>query len=265
MHGSLARGEFVRLAYRLGRGAATGALEVLEPGADRHRLYLRRGYLAAAHVEGVWAPVGLRRQAELKLERLAAVIGGEYRFDPHAPPPPAHAGGQPIAVTTWARRHLEARLDALRARALATELAGARLALRKHLAPEANDCDDTDRRLIEALASPRRLDELEQLSRAPRFRVLAFVHFLRSVGALDLAGVAASPPPPRPAAADPMANARRLLGVPPGADAQSVKRAYRRLARAFHPDAHPGADEAAQRAMAARFVAITLAYRSLSR
>jgi hypothetical protein len=38
MIGKLSRGEFVRLAYRLGRGGATGALELVEGPRARHRL-----------------------------------------------------------------------------------------------------------------------------------------------------------------------------------------------------------------------------------
>ena len=40
----------------------------------------------------------------------------------------------------------------------------------------------------------------------------------------------------REAAADPRADALRLLGLEPGASQQMIKRAYRRLAKAHHPD-----------------------------
>lgn len=293
MEGPLARGEFVRLAYRLGRGAATGALVIIEtPAAGvRHQLYLRRGYLVAAQLSGtpsaVESETDPRRQAELRLERLAAIAEGHYSFNAHASAPAAATssrGGLPMAITTWARRHIEARLDAGRARALAAELAGARLALRKNLMPEATECDDTDRRILAALATPRRLDEVEQAARAPRYRLLAFVHFLRAVGALDLVGVAAHPrggaaePKHRTGSArwgggaagdaqstDPLASARVLLGLDTAADAEAVKRAYRRLARELHPDAHPGATDTARRALAVRFAQVADAYRALSR
>ncbi|MGH7295510.1 MAG: J domain-containing protein, partial [Polyangiaceae bacterium] len=55
----------------------------------------------------------------------------------------------------------------------------------------------------------------------------------------------------------------RLLGLPPGADAAEIKRAYRRLARAVHPDLHPEATADERRALALRFSAITAAYRAL--
>jgi DnaJ-domain-containing protein 1 len=170
------------------------------------------------------------------------------------------AGGVPLALAAWARRHAEARLDAARARTLAQELSGVRLSPRKHLLPDLADCDDADRRLIDAMASPRRLDELEATARVPRFRLLAFLHFLRTVDALELSGVAARAVEARP---DPLAAARRVLGVDEGDDLEAVRRAWRQRARELHPDAHPGATPAERRALSARFVAAQAAYRAI--
>jgi hypothetical protein len=308
--GKLSRGEFVKLAYRLGRGAATGALELVESPRARHRLQLRRGYLTGAQLEGHWAPLGeilrdagaiddaqlqrtlastpagtelhgralreagvvspaaveaaLRRQAEMRLERLAAMPTADYSFDPHAPPPLRGAGGVPVALTTWARRHLEARLDAARARALAAELAGARLSANKQLLPDPADGDETDRRILAALASPRRLDEIESVARAPRLRLYAFVYFLREVGALVQQGVGARPTPPAPGGFDRLAPARRLLGVTDDASAEEIRRAYHRLARQWHPDASPEVAVQARRELERRFAALSDAYRALA-
>jgi hypothetical protein len=54
------------------------------------------------------------------------------------------------------------------------------------------------------------------------------------------------------------------LGLSPGAAEQDIKRAYRRLARAVHPDLHPEASDGERRVLAARFNAITEAYRALT-
>lgn len=42
-------------------------------------------------------------------------------------------------------------------------------------------------------------------------------------------------------------NAYKVLGVSPGADDDEVKKAYRRLAKKYHPDANPGDETAAKR------------------
>lgn len=56
---------------------------------------------------------------------------------------------------------------------------------------------------------------------------------------------------------DPNADPARVLGVPAGASADQVRRAYKRLARRYHPDRNP--DPAA----AARFSAIKQAHDAL--
>ncbi len=60
--------------------------------------------------------------------------------------------------------------------------------------------------------------------------------------------------PPRPPADDP----HRILGLPPGASREEVKRAYRRLAKELHPDRHPGDPR-----RAAEFRRVAAAYRQL--
>jgi DnaJ-domain-containing protein 1 len=81
------------------------------------------------------------------------------------------------------------------------------------------------------------------------------------------------PAPPRPgarpswppvnAAPDPVSSAWRVLGVTPGADTTEIKRAYRRLARTYHPDLHPEATDHERRTLEQQFAALTNAYRSL--
>jgi DnaJ-domain-containing protein 1 len=58
-------------------------------------------------------------------------------------------------------------------------------------------------------------------------------------------------------------SAFRVLGVAPGADTSEIKRAYRQLARTFHPDLHPDASDQERRVLAERFNALTNAYRQL--
>jgi DnaJ domain/Domain of unknown function (DUF4388) len=55
-----------------------------------------------------------------------------------------------------------------------------------------------------------------------------------------------------------------VLGVAPGAAPVEIKQAYRRLARALHPDGHPQATEAEQLTLRAQFAHVTEAYRALT-
>ncbi|WXJ82769.1 Chaperone protein DnaJ [Moorella humiferrea] len=52
--------------------------------------------------------------------------------------------------------------------------------------------------------------------------------------------------------------ARRVLGIGPAADAHEIKKAYRRLARQYHPDSNPG-----DKAAIEKFLLITEAYQYL--
>src|SRR6185295_18873387 len=95
-----------------------------------------------------------------------------------------------VSLAGWARTYLEQQLDGSLAERLVQQLAGIRLSIRAELAP--TPADEADRRMIAAMAQPRRLDQIWPLARTPRFRMLAFLHLLRSVGALDVEAPARS-------------------------------------------------------------------------
>lgn len=229
------RGDLVRFVYRLGRQGASGVLT-----AGREVFVLRRGAVVGGG-DVAW-----------RLARLAAIDppvafeGGVTAYPPGA----QHA----LPLATWARAHLEKQLDGALADLLQRELAGARLSLRAELVPE--PADEADRRMLAAMDRPRRLDQIWPLAKTPRFRLLAFLHFLRSVDALVLEGIAASLDPRREAA-------RRVLGIEGDADVETVKRAYRRLARTLHPDLQPGIDQARRRLLERQFAELTAAYETL--
>jgi DnaJ-domain-containing protein 1 len=202
----------------------------------------------------------MSRKTRLRMERLASQ-GCFAHFDSGlAAYPPSM--GQPFSLTRWARTHLEAQLDSARAQELVRELAGARLCLVSEFLPHAADLDSTDQRIVEAMTRPRRLDQIWPLARAPRFRLLCFVHFLRSVGALEESGVAAARRPPIGSPAR-QAEALRTLGLPGFADKQQVKRAYRRLARQLHPDLNETIDPTLKRIYEQRLANVNSAYREL--
>lgn len=270
---TLGPGELVRLAYRLGQQAASGVLTLAARasaggGIDRPDvLVLRRG----AAVCGSGDPG--KRALMTRLARAAAepAITASFAAGVTAYPPGAP---NQVPLAGWARAHLEGQLDGSLAEAMLRDLSGARLALRPELAPP--PADEADRRMLDALAAPRRIDQIWQLARTPRFRLLAFLHFLRGVGALAVepatthrpAAAAATPA----SAANPVARrldprraqALQLLGVDDAADLEAIKRAYRRLARALHPDLQPGADAPRRQALERRFAEVTAAYEALT-
>jgi DnaJ-domain-containing protein 1 len=249
----LGRGDFVRLAYRLARTHATGVLTVSGDPTRRHAarevgcvLVLRRGYLMAADADSSSS----RRTAQ-RLEELASLDDARFYFDGGV------AAYPPGALLR--QYNLEGQFDAAHAQSMLRELAGMRLTLRPELSPELAWCDEADRRILAAMAVPRRLDQIWPLARTARFRLLSFLHFLRAVGALTLGGVAAPVRGPRSAEEE----AYRLLGVPAGADRETVKRAYRRMARALHPDLHSDTSDERRRQLERKLADVNCAYRRL--
>lgn len=292
----LGRGELVRLIYRLGRHGASGVLTIRARGLASARpevFALRRGFAIdragagagagteAASGSGGGGELG-RRAVAARLARLAAQDDLSLVFEGGvtAVIPPGAANG--ISLAAWARAHLEQQLDSSLAEVLIGQLAGVRLTLRPELAPE--PVDEPDRRMLAAMDKPRRLDQIWPLARTPRFRLLAFLHFLRAVDALECVGVAAEASASAGASAGASARAsagaphvaqlrgpdpRRLaalrtLGIDGAADPDDVKRAYRRLARALHPDLQPNADAERRRALERRFAEVTAAYEALA-
>lgn len=244
----------MRLLYRLGRDAASGVLTLTARRARPEVFVLRRG--AAVCGDGELARCTLLA----RLARAAAEPSIAATFDGGVTAYPPGALHQ-VSLAGWVRSHLEAQVDGALAEVLVREMAGIQLTLRAELAPE--PLDEADRRMLAAMAQPRRLDQIWPLARTPRFRLLAFLHFLRTVGALAASrAVAERSAPVRVLDARRVA-AMRLLGVDDTADADDVKRAYRRLARALHPDLQPTADDQRRRALERRFAEVTAAYEVL--
>lgn len=251
------RGELVALLYRLGRSHGSGVLTITVAGTARAEIFvLRRGSVVLADGDAA------KKTAVARLARLASVERMSVVFESGVTAyPPGAQNGLPLAP--WARAHLEHQLDGTLADTLLRDLAGIRLSIRVELAPEPSTCDEADRRMLAALASPRRLDQVWSLARTPRFRLLSFIHFLRSVDALDVDGVVAERSAPT-RIIDPRRDAaRRLLGLSESADLEQIKRAYRRLARELHPDLQPECDGDARRRLERRFAEVTAAYESL--
>lgn len=259
---TIERGELVQLLFRLGRSAATGVLSLAgATGGASEVLVLRRGCLITTEVDLSG------RHATLRLARLAAAPRLTYRFDAGTSAYPPGGGARQLALVTWVRRHLEAQLDAGAAQTFTLELSGMRLSLRADAGLSdpvvVATFDETDQRIVAAMAQPRRLDQLWSEARTPRFRLLTFLYFVRAVGGLTVAGVAADSQP-HLAVHTAAASALRVLGVPVGADREAIKRAYRRMARALHPDLQPDVEPQRRRELERRLAEVTAAYAQLS-
>lgn len=225
--------------------------------AERTEVFaLRRGNALVG--EGELA----KKQLVARLARFVAADSVDVVFEGGvtslSPPGAQHF----VSLMGWARGHLEAQLDGALADVLVQRLAGIRLSIRSELAPD--PLDEADRRMLVAMTLPRRLDQIWPLARTPRFRLLAFIHFLRSVGALLVEGVVAEKSAPMRRIDPRRAAALEMLGVADDAELEDVKRAYRRLARALHPDLQPHVDGERRRALERRFAEVTAAYESLA-
>ena len=277
----LERGEFAKVAYCLGRTRATGVLAVYRAGiAGTNKrpdvFVVRRGYLMAPNnptgrsgdppsgppivLRNGLSQVLLDRQVARRLAEMAGLIGAYYTFDGGLAAYPPGAVSRQFPLAAWARNHIEAQLDAAYAQQMIGELAGVRMSAVLHIAPDPALCDETDLRILDAIRMPRRLDQIWAMARTPRYRLLSFLHFLRTVGGLNMIGIAA--PPPQDSIVP--GEAHRLLGVPADADQMTVKRAYRRLARTLHPDLHPDASQARRRVLERKLSAVTDAYIELT-
>ncbi|MDB4970547.1 MAG: hypothetical protein JWN44_6236 [Myxococcales bacterium] len=108
-----------------------------------------------------------------------------------------------------------------------------------------------ERALVAMLATPRTLEELERTQLAQPGRAARLCAFLEAVGALTVENELS------------LASAYKVLELADGANAEEIKRAYRRLARTLHPDVHPHASPDEQRELERRFAAVSAAYKRL--
>ncbi|MGZ3427386.1 MAG: J domain-containing protein [Polyangia bacterium] len=231
------------LSHRLRSGVTLAELRGLRASPVRIELY--RGWVHAID----WFPLKYTLGAapssgEEQLRVLLKRDDVDWRFDDKLPllkrgaVPPFH----PAAVV---RNALAADGDAFRARAAN----GARLQLVTQPHPSCIGLDE--RTLVAMLASPRTLEELERAQLTAPARVARLCAFLEAVGALSVESELS------------LASAYALLEIGDGASAEEVKRAYRRLARALHPDVHPNASPEELRELERRFAAVSAAYRRL--
>lgn len=224
----------------LHRSGATGTLELAEVGGRAHRVYLAGGLVTAVSLDRASASLGdlLRRENEIDeglLRRSLLRALASRRLHGEVLVRDFHLS--PDVVDRALRRQMMLRLSAL------------------------EGLPDAQIRFLVTAPRPR-----EALVDAP----LGKDEFLAGrKRARDAEGAPEPPRSSRPHAVasgwDPQrATAYRTLGLPFGAEGDDVKRAYRRLVRATHPDLHPDATHEEKRALSQRFAEVAAAYRSLS-
>lgn len=221
----------------LHRAAAHGTLEIAEDLGRTHRVHLADGMVIAVEFDGAAATLAevLRSSGEvddgtLRRSLLRAITS--QRLHGQVLVEDFHLAR--TIVDAAVRRQMTARLTRLE------QLTDARVHFRVTLKPPRGAVVTMPLRPTEFLRGRRRFRDRGQPA------------------------TAAAPRPRHPQVArDVPISAFRVLGVEVGADAIEIKRAYRRLARAYHPDLHPDATEPERRVLAERFSALTTAYRTL--
>lgn len=225
----------------LHRSNASGALELTETTGRVHRIHLASGLVTAVELDRASASLAeiLRRDGDVDedtirrslLRALASrrlhgeVLVREFHLSPDV-------------VGRALRQQLMLRLAVLE------DLADAQVCFRAAVSRPRGALDASPLEKTEFLVGRRRARERDAAAQSGTFR--------------------SSRPSFAPPSWDPArASAFRVLGLPFDAEADDVKRAYRRLVRAYHPDLHPDASHDEKRSLEARFAEVTAAYRSL--
>lgn len=245
------------LLGELHRGAATGMLEFGTDQGRTHRVHLAHGLVTAVEIDGASPSLGEilreRKAADddvLRRSLLRAMasqrLHGEVLIDDFRLPP--------AIVGDALRRQVTARLSVIDA------LSDARVSFRVAVRPPRGALRGT------SVGAASTHSPWDAPLTAREF--LAGKRRARARAASSASGCASAyargTPPARPVASSPEEDAWTTLGLAPGASRVDVKRAYRRLAHAVHPDLHPQATADERRALEVRFMRITRAYETLN-
>lgn len=225
----------------LHRGKSSGTLELSESNGRTHRVHLVNGLVSAVEVDRASASLAeiLRRQENVDedtLRRSLLRAMASRRLHGEVLVRDFHLS--PEIVGRAVRRQVMLRLQILE------DLVDAQIFFRVTVPSPRGALVDEPLAPTEFLAGRKRLRDRE--------------------GEIGGARSSVKIPAGMPGGWDPArASAYRTLGVALGADDDTVKQAYRRLVRAYHPDLHPDATHDERRSMSARFAEVTAAYRAL--
>jgi hypothetical protein len=215
----------------LHRAAVYGVLELTEDRGRCHRIHLANGLVVAVEIDGASAPLGdmLRRDAVVEEETLRRSLlraMASHRLLGEVLVTDFNVA--PTVVGAALRRQIVQRLQVVEG------LSDAQIRFRVVTGHPRS-----------ALGQPLTAHEFLRGRRRARDRSPASGTFSTS------------------APQDDRYAALYVLGLAAGADRDAIKQAYRRLARAYHPDLHPAASEAERRDLARQFAAVTTAYQRL--
>jgi DnaJ-domain-containing protein 1 len=224
----------------LHRAEATGTLEFAEDGGRTHRVYMSAGFVVSVEIDGATPTLSeiLRRDhgiGEDLLRRSLLRAMSSHRLHGDVLVQDFQIDGTVVGEAL--RRQILARLERL------DRLTDARVLFRVAIRTPRGALTDAPPPASQFLGGRKR--------------------------ARDATRQSTSAPPPRESSARVCSPHRsrevalRVLGVSPEAEPTEIRRAYRRLARAFHPDLHPAASEDERRALVERFQVVTEAYRAL--
>ena len=224
----------------LHRARATGTLELAEYHGRTHRVHVARGLVTAVELDGAAASLAevLRRDRAVDDDTLRrSLLRAMASRRLHGEVLVRDFKLSPALVDTALRRQLLTRLGVLE------QLPDAQVFFRVTVRPPRGALCDDPLRPPEFLSGRIRARD-RQPGSSPAARRVPYE-------------------PPAPSIDPRQLAAMRTLGIDPGADAVAIKRAYRQLARNYHPDLHPQATDDERRALADRFVAVTAAYQVL--
>ena len=215
------------------RERASGALVLVEPQGRTHRIYMQSGLCTAVELYRASPPLmeilreldGAPDAATLRRSLLRSLSSTRL----HGEVLVQDFAVSPSVISLALRRQIQARLTALES------LRDASLRFTVIEPAPRHALTDTPLGSAEFLHGRRRARDAEapaEWSRAPRCTQTS--------------------------------EARRVLGIDEEADEHEVKRAYRKLVRALHPDLNPTATAEERSAQNHRFAIATAAYRALT-
>lgn len=226
----------------LHRGRVSGMLELVEPSGRVHRVHLSSGLVAAVEIDRAAASLGemLRRDEVLDEDTLRrSLLRALASRRLHGEVLVRDFQIAPEVVDRALRRQLVLRLQILE------ELPDAQVLYRAAVRPPRGALVDEPLGAAEFLSGKRRARDRHADPTTSRFRSARPSSGFP--GSVDLGRVVAY----------------RTLGLSTGASTDEIKRAYRRLVRAYHPDLHPGATHDERKSLSVRFSEVTAAYRAL--